>query len=117
MCEQFVQAFEIVLGCLGCFVGMNAGRSIEERIFPGELDGRLAADRHHPLHTCIQCTLDHLFAVRVKFLAIEVAVRVDHFRRAPTGTSSRNPARTGLPPSSEAATIMPFDSMPRSLRA
>ena len=39
-----------------------------------------------------------------------------HFSRAPTGTSSRNPASTGLPPSSEAATIMPFDSMPRSLR-
>ena len=39
-----------------------------------------------------------------------------YFRRAPTGTSSRKPASTGLPPSSDAATIMPFDSMPRSLR-
>jgi hypothetical protein len=39
-----------------------------------------------------------------------------HLRRAPTGTSSRKPARMGLPPSSDAATIMPFDSMPRSLR-
>src|ERR1700693_3854094 len=35
---------------------------------------------------------------------------------APTGTSSKKPARTGLPPSSDAATIIPFDSMPRSLR-
>jgi len=40
-----------------------------------------------------------------------------HFKRAPTGTSSRNPASTGKPLSpTEAATIMPFDSKPRSLR-
>jgi len=39
-----------------------------------------------------------------------------YFRRAPTGTSSRNPASTGFPPSREAATIMPLDSMPRSFR-
>ena len=39
-----------------------------------------------------------------------------HFNRAPTGTSSRNPASTGFPPSSEAATIIPLDSMPRILR-
>ncbi len=39
-----------------------------------------------------------------------------YFRRAPTGTSSRNPASTGLPSPREAATIMPFDSRPRSLR-
>ena len=40
-----------------------------------------------------------------------------YFRRAPTGTSSRKPASTGLPSGpAEAATIMPLDSTPRSLR-
>src|SRR5208337_11773 len=34
----------------------------------------------------------------------------------PTGTSSRKLTSTGLPPSGEAATIMPFDSSPRTLR-
>ena len=39
-----------------------------------------------------------------------------YLRRAPMGTSSRKPASTGLPPSMEPATIIPLDSMPRSLR-
>jgi len=39
-----------------------------------------------------------------------------YFSRAPSGTSSRNPASTGAPPSSEAASNMPFDSRPRILR-
>jgi hypothetical protein len=40
-----------------------------------------------------------------------------YFSRAPLGTSSRNVASTGFPSSpSEAATTMPFDSTPRSLR-
>jgi hypothetical protein len=40
-----------------------------------------------------------------------------YFSFAPTGTSSRKPASTGLPSSpTDAATIMPFDSSPRSLR-
>ncbi len=40
-----------------------------------------------------------------------------YFRRAPTSTSSAKPARTGRPSGpTEAATIMPFDSTPRSLR-
>ena len=41
---------------------------------------------------------------------------VSYFSRAPTGTSSRKPASTGFPPSSDAATIMPFDSRPRIFR-
>ena len=39
-----------------------------------------------------------------------------YFSRAPTGTSSRNPASTGAPSGKDAATIMPFDSTPRSFR-
>ena len=46
-----------------------------------------------------------------------LCVAIFYFSRAPTGTSSRNPASTGVPFSpSEAATIMPFDSSPRILR-
>src|SRR5579864_6807685 len=45
-----------------------------------------------------------------------VGFRPDYFNRAPTGTSSRKLASTGFPPSSDAATIIPFDSMPRSFR-
>src|ERR1035437_8346271 len=39
-----------------------------------------------------------------------------YFKRAPIGTSSRKLTSDGLPPSSDAATIMPWDSMPLSLR-
>ena len=42
----------------------------------------------------------------------------DYFSLAPFGTSSPKVARTGRPPSpTEAATIIPFDSTPRILRA
>src|SRR5579872_1793183 len=76
------------------------------------------ADRHHLSHARLQRALDYLVAIRIKVGAVEMAVRIDqhYFKRAPTGTSSRKPARTGLPPSSEAATIMPCDSRPRSFR-
>src|SRR5208283_3566711 len=37
-----------------------------------------------------------------------------YFNLVPTGTSSRKPASTAFPPSGDAATIMPFDSSPRS---
>ena len=83
-------------------------------------------------------TRDHLLAVGIELLAIEMCVRIDehdlvlvvgqtacrsavaagdaYFSRAPTGTSSKKLASTGLPPSSDAATIIPLDSSPRSLR-
>ena len=76
------------------------------------------ADGHHALHAGLAGARDHFVAVGVELLVVQVAVRIDqlHFRRAPMGTSSRKPASTGLPPSMEPATIIPFDSMPRSLR-
>ena len=37
-----------------------------------------------------------------------------YFNLVPTGTSSRKPASTAFPPSGDAATIIPFDSSPRS---
>jgi hypothetical protein len=45
------------------------------------------------------------------------AQKVGYLRRAPTSTSSAKPARTGRPSGpTEAATIIPLDSTPRSLR-
>src|SRR5882757_6859507 len=52
---------------------------------------------------------------RCRALSLKLEFKL-YFNLAPTGTSSKNPANTGLPPSSDAATIIPFDSSPRSLR-
>src|SRR5258708_854789 len=104
---------------------MDAYGRKECRIFLGQADARFKIRRtiagsncDHALHTRVQRPLDYFFAIAVKLLAVQMTVGVDqtHLTLAPTGTSSRNPASTGLPPSSEAATIMPFDSTPRSLR-
>src|SRR5258708_38188661 len=53
---------------------------------------------------------------KVKGVGQECPTHTRYFRRAPMGTSSKKAARTGFPPSREAATIMPLDSKPRSLR-
>jgi hypothetical protein len=46
---------------------------------------------------------------------VELTVAI-YFSLVPTGTSSKKLHSTGFPPSGEAATIIPFDSSPRSLR-
>ena len=51
-----------------------------------------------------------------KLCPSDAKLRPLYFSLAPTGTSSKKAASTGFPPSSDAATIMPFDSSPRSLR-
>src|SRR5262245_8459367 len=103
----------------------NTHGGINERILVGQPHARLEirrtiarADSHHPLDTRGARALDHQLPIFVELFAVEVAVRIDqpHFKRAPGGMSSWKPARTGLPSSTEAATIMPFDSMPFSLR-
>ena len=102
---------------------MNADGRVKRRMLLGQPQTRLqirrtlaGADRHHVLDARFERPLDHRVAIGIELRAVEMTVGVDHFNRAPTGTSSRKPASTGLPPSSDAATIMPFDSMPRSLR-
>ncbi len=65
------------------------------------------------------CAIEHGIEIGGETFAVEMAVGIGehrYFSRAPTGTSSRKAASTGAPPSSEAATIMPFDSIPRSFR-
>src|SRR6185295_17626240 len=74
------------------------------------------ADDHHALDSRRESAVDCGLPVGIELGIIQVTVTIDHFRRAPTGTSSRKLARTGLPPSSDAATIIPCDSRPRSLR-
>src|SRR5690242_11956690 len=75
-------------------------------------------DEHQPLDACGARAFDHLIEVGCELFAVEVAMRIDdpHFRRAPTGMSSRKAASTGLPSSTDAAITIPFDSMPFSLR-
>src|SRR5579883_340506 len=122
------QPAEILVGFgrrLGGVVGMHAHGGVNERILIGQPDGYAqvrrpvaGADGQHALDPRRARPGDDRFAILREARVIQMAVRVDqrHFSRAPTGTSSRKPANTGEPPSSEAATIMPSDWMPRSLR-
>src|SRR6185437_6400050 len=85
------------------------------------------ADRKHRLHARIPGAAQHGLAIVRVTGAVEVCMRINeqesfpfgvkqplgYFSRAPSGTSSRNPASTGAPPSSDAASSMPFDSRPR----
>jgi hypothetical protein len=108
-------------------VRLNADRG-EHAVEPlGDADARFeirraftGADRHHPFDACLLRAINDGVEVLGEFRIVQVAVRIHqdphYFNRAPTGTSSRKPASVGLPPSSDAATIMPCDSMPFNLR-
>ena len=101
---------------------MHADRRVDERValrlLYGHIQFAAGADRHHHLHARGQRTLDYLRPVRIEFFVIQVTMRIHqaHFKRAPTAMSSWKPASTGLPPSTDAATIIPLDSMPFNLR-
>src|ERR1019366_3573146 len=116
------QAREGVGRGFGGVVRMHAYGGVDEGVSLSLLDGDIqtaaGADRYHQLHAGGQGALDDLRAIGIELLVVQVAMGIyqTHFRRAPTGMSSWKPARTGLPPSTDAATIMPFDSMPFSLR-
>ncbi len=66
----------------------------------------------------IDRALNRRVAIVTEALIVQVRVRVGepHFKRAPGSMFSRKPASTGGPSGSDAATIIPRDSMPRSLR-
>ena len=125
MREQIAQTVEGFVCRFGGVVGMDSDGRIDERIAIGQPDrgfeiGRAVAgaDGHEAFDSGRLGALDHGLAIFGELFVIEMTVGIDqlHLRRAPTGTSSRKPASTGLPPSSEAATIIPFDMMPRSFR-
>src|SRR5579862_2127260 len=125
MGEQGGEVLVCLSGRFGSIVRMDAGGRVECRVTVGQADagleiGRAVAgsDGDHVLDSGRESTLYDGLAVGVKLLAIDVAMGVDqaHLSRAPTGTSSRNAAKTGLPSLRDAATIMPWDSRPRSLR-
>src|SRR5580658_222627 len=110
---------------LGGIVRMHSHGGVYERIATGQADagfqvGRTlaGADRQHGFDPRGERPADGLLAVQVELRIVQVAVRIDqlHFRRAPGGMSSWNPASTGLPSFTDAATIMPLDWMPFSLR-
>src|SRR5580700_11033692 len=124
MPEQCRKIFELVAAGLGRVVRVNAHRRQKSGMAIRQPNARFKigwavarADRDHQSDAGIERPLDGLLAIGVELPAIEMAVRIDqaHFNRAPTETSSRKLARTGLPPSMDAATIIPFDSSPRSL--
>src|SRR5258708_5408915 len=123
--RQLAQARERFGRSLRRVVRMRAHRRIDERILRGQPDsdfeiGRTAAspDGHHALDTGGAGAFDGCVAVARQLLVVQMAVGIYqlHFSRAPTGISSRNPASTGLPPSTDAAKIIPFEVSPRSLR-
>src|SRR4051794_16983166 len=125
MRRQIPQARKRLLSRLRRVVGVHADGGINERIPFGEADGDLQiggsirrADGQQARDTGRQGAFDCLLAIFVKLGIVQMAVRIDqrHFRRAPTGISSWKPARTGLPSPTEAATIIPLDSMPFSFR-
>src|SRR6266446_3505926 len=99
--------------------GEQGGVSIGETDTGFEVGRAVAgANRDHLRDAGRERTIDHCVAIGIELLAVEVAVRVEeaHLRRAPMGASSRKPTSMGLSPSAVAATIMPCDSRPRSLR-
>ncbi len=108
---------------------MNAHGSVDEFVPIGKPDSGFQirrsfarADRHHGFDAGRPRPRDGFVAVGIELTIVQMAVGIDkldacvHFNRAPTGMSSRNPASTGLPPSTEAATIMPLEVRPRNFR-
>ena len=102
---------------------MHADCGVERRIAIGQADagfeiGRpvAGADRDHVFHAGGERALDHGVAVRVELLVVQMAVGVDqHLLQARSdGNIFEETASTGMPSSSDAATIMPCDSRPRS---
>src|SRR5580692_5343014 len=102
-----------------------------------------AADRDNRFDSGFAGASEHLLTVGIKLLHLEMCMGIDehrslvvghwlcsaggspvrlvvevkklaYFSLVPTGTSSRKPASTAFPPSGDAATIIPFDSSPRS---
>ena len=125
MAREFGQAVQGLRSDLSGVVGMHADRCEDESVLLGEPDAGLeirraaaGSNRHNALDAGGAGALDGGIAVGGELLIIQVTVRIDqfHFNRAPTGISSRKPARTGLPPSIDAATIMPLEVRPRNLR-
>ena len=77
-----------------------------------EIDVRVGVDEFHG-----RCARRQIVGCVTDFTSATVSRRREPYERAPTSTSSRKPARTGRPSGpAEAATIMPLDSTPRSLR-
>src|SRR5258707_2354615 len=112
-------------------MGMNAERGVNPVMLLGDLDGAIerprssaTANGQNALQAGFAGAGEHFVAIAVEFVAFQMSVGIDvqecsprYFSLVPTGTSSRKPASTGLPSSpTEAAKIIPLDSIPRSLR-
>ncbi len=76
--------------CIGCqlgFVGMNPDRGVDEFVLFGQLDAAIqsprpvtVANRDDGLYSCCSCPRDHLLAIGLELLAIEMSVGIDENR-------------------------------------
>jgi len=127
---------EMALGDEFGFVGMDTDGGVDPGVLLGERDGRVemvgagsTADGEDGGDAGFAGAGEDGIAVRLEVGEIEMGVGVDQFHdgagagrrrylsREPTGASSWKPASTGRPSGpTVAATTMPFDSTPRSLR-
>ncbi len=128
MPEQVLQIFESAFLDLRSIVRMDAHRGKYKGMRFGEPNGcfkigrsMARADGQHELQSGFTRALNDGGSILIELRVVEMAMRIGevhaaYFSRAPTAMSSWNPVRTGRPASVVAATIMPCDVSPRSLR-
>src|ERR1700685_355082 len=104
--RQLRHLFEITLASELCFVGMNADRRVNESVFFGESDGAVerprassTADSQNCVDPTFTCACDHLLAVSIELLRLEMCVGIDeHGFRLMASGSPNLCVRTGLGP-------------------
>src|SRR5215467_1379916 len=122
--RTIVVEFCVVRMCADSGVDVFVSSSKLNRTFQGATVRIARADINNCQNPRVMCSLENFFPISVKLRPIQVRVRINkhsvplsYFKRAPFGTSSVNVAITGRPSSPyDAATTIPCDSNPRSLR-
>src|SRR5436190_16239025 len=125
MLQQRCKLIVIALRDLRRVLGMDTCARIHGFVRLGNSDRRrevwrtsARADRQDLGNAGIDRSLDSRVSIITEAMIVEMRMRIRelHFKRAPGSMFSRKPASTGGPSGSDAATIMPRDSSPRSLR-
>ena len=126
MLQEPCKILESVVFYFGGVVRVNADGGIDKIVLFGLANGdreigRTVArsDGQTIFQSSFTSSLDHARTIGIELLIVEMTVGIyqfHYFNRAPTGTLSRKAASAGEPPSRLAATIMPCDVRPRSLR-
>jgi hypothetical protein len=111
----------------GRVVRMNSNSCEHARVLAGNANGCFQVGRpfagtdcEDVLNTGGASTVDDRGTIGCELRIVKMTMRVcqlhDYLSRAPGAISSTKPVRTGGPPSTLAATIMPCEVRPRSLR-